>query len=287
MKSIVMLKALSVCQLDLMGETNKEFNMFRSFCFEVRNLLLKPISWLIINMLTLDLYTKEAIRLGRDNDGGYVVLKRSKPYKYLLSFGIANDVSFEQDFVRRYPSCKTYCFDPSVVELPSHVEGAVFYKKGITSKAYNDYLDIFQVLSLICEPELSDFKNNGEDIFVKMDIEGNEWDVLGGRAYEFFENIDQLAIEIHFTSISRGSKYLLPLYMIRRYFLLRKLKENFVIYNIHANNTGGVTSFKNFVIPHCIELSLLNKKSLSAYMQDLNQVSNPTLPEIKQHPFLC
>jgi hypothetical protein len=270
-----------------MGEISKGLDMFRSFCIEVRNFLLKPIYRLILNTLTLGLYTNELIRLGKDNDGGYVVLRRSKPYKYLLSFGIANDVSFEQDFVRQYPSCKTYCFDPSIIELPAHVEGAVFYKKGITSNAYNDYLDIFQVLCLVNEPELSDFKNNGKDIFVKMDVEGSEWDALAGRSYEFFENIDQLAIEIHFTHTGRGSKYLLPLYMIRRYFLLLKLKENFVVYNIHANNTGGVTSFKNFVIPHCIELSMLNKKSLSNYMQDANQVNNLTLPEIKQYPFLC
>jgi hypothetical protein len=140
-------------------------------------------------------------------------------------------------------------------------------------------------LSTLSEPELSNFKNNGKNVFVKMDIEGSEWDVLGGRSYEFIANIDQLALEIHFTHIALGSKYLLPLYMIRRYFFLRKLKKDFVIYNIHANNTGDVTSYKNFVIPHCIELSLLNKKSLSDYMQDLNQVSNPTLPEIKQYPF--
>lgn len=259
--------------------------MFRSFCIKVRNLLLKPMYWLIINTLTLGLYTKEVVRMGRDNDGGYVVLKITKPYKYLLSFGISNDVSFEQDFYRHYPSCKIYCFDPSITELPSHVEGAVFYKKGIAGKACSDYLDIFQIMSLVNEPDLSDFKNNGENIFVKMDIEGSEWDVLNGRSYKFFENVDQLAIEIHLTHIGRGSKYLLPLYMIRRYFLCLKLKENFVIYNIHANNTGGVTLFRNFVIPHCIELSMLNRNSLSNYMQDLNQVNNPTLPEIKQYPF--
>jgi len=138
--------------------------MFRSFCIRVRDLLLKPIYRRIVTALTVDFYTKEAIRLGRDNDGGYVVLKKQKPYKYLLSFGIANDVSFEQDFVRQNPSCKVYCFDPSITELPSHIAGAVFYRKGITGKTCGDYLDISQVLSLVNEPELSDPKNNSENV---------------------------------------------------------------------------------------------------------------------------
>jgi len=117
---------------------------------------------------------------------------------------------------------------------------------------------------------------------VKMDIEGSEWDVLSGRSYEFFENVDQLAIEIHLTYVGRGSRYLLPLYMIKRYLVLLRLKKNFVIYNVHANNTGGVTSFRDFVLPHCIELSMLNKKSLSDHTRELNQVNDPSLPEVRQ-----
>lgn len=258
----------------------------RALFIKVRDILLEPVYRVIINILTVDFFTKEVIRLGRDNDGGYVVLKREKPYKYLLSFGIANDISFEQDFARNNPSCKIYCFDPSITGLPEPLDDAVFYKKGITGKAYDDYLDIFQIVDLIGEPGLKNFKNNFKDIFVKIDIEGNEWAVLSSRSYEFLKNIDQLVMEIHFNSVVRGNKFLLPFYMIRRCCLLKKLRKDFVIFNIHVNNTGGFTSYKKFVFPLCVELSLLNKKSISNYLYDINQVSNPAFTEIKQYPFI-
>ena len=45
-------------------------------------------------------YRYDLIRLGKDNDGGYLVDKNSI-YRsdFLLSFGISNDCSFEDDFI--------------------------------------------------------------------------------------------------------------------------------------------------------------------------------------------
>ena len=41
----------------------------------------------------------ELVRMGRDNDGGYLVDKRSIiSSEFLLSFGIYDDWSFEKDF---------------------------------------------------------------------------------------------------------------------------------------------------------------------------------------------
>ena len=43
----------------------------------------------------------DLIRLGQDNDGGYLVEKKStEKTKNLISFGLADDWSFEKDFKR-------------------------------------------------------------------------------------------------------------------------------------------------------------------------------------------
>ena len=41
-------------------------------------------------------------RLGKENDGGYVIAKIPKAkYKILLAGGIADDISFEEDFMNK------------------------------------------------------------------------------------------------------------------------------------------------------------------------------------------
>jgi hypothetical protein len=43
------------------------------------------------------------IRLGKDYDGGYVIAEiPNASYKILLTGGIENDISFEEDFINKY-----------------------------------------------------------------------------------------------------------------------------------------------------------------------------------------
>ncbi len=40
----------------------------------------------------------DLVRVGKDNDGGYLICKKSlKETEYLLSFGISDDFSFEEN----------------------------------------------------------------------------------------------------------------------------------------------------------------------------------------------
>ena len=57
----------------------------------------------------------DLVRVGRPFDGGYVVNERAvRRTRYLLSFGINDDWSFEADFHNRVPEAKILCFDHSV-----------------------------------------------------------------------------------------------------------------------------------------------------------------------------
>jgi len=59
-------------------------------------------------------YKTELVRLGRSNDGGYVIPKRSiEKTEVLYSFGIYDDWSFEESFKRR-SNPKIICFDNSI-----------------------------------------------------------------------------------------------------------------------------------------------------------------------------
>ena len=59
-------------------------------------------------------YKCELIRLGRKNDGGYLVPKKSlAKTKIVFGFGLSDDWSFEEDF-KRLSEAKIICFDRSV-----------------------------------------------------------------------------------------------------------------------------------------------------------------------------
>ena len=62
-------------------------------------------------------------RLGKDYDGGYVIVHRpGMQYSALLSGGISDDISFELDFVREY-GCPCDAFDGTIWSLPSTPDG--------------------------------------------------------------------------------------------------------------------------------------------------------------------
>ena len=50
-------------------------------------------------------------RVGRLMDGGYVINRLPGSYDILISGGIANDISFEKDFLIKYSNIKCLAFD--------------------------------------------------------------------------------------------------------------------------------------------------------------------------------
>jgi hypothetical protein len=60
-------------------------------------------------------FLNDLVRVGGAFDGGYLVNERSiLSAQYLLSFGVYDDWSFEEDFLSRRPDLKIFCFDYSV-----------------------------------------------------------------------------------------------------------------------------------------------------------------------------
>ena len=60
-------------------------------------------------------YKVDLVRLGNNFDGGYLIPKKViKKTKTLLSFGLADDWSFERDFKKHNDECQILCFDQTV-----------------------------------------------------------------------------------------------------------------------------------------------------------------------------
>ena len=230
--------------------------------------IFKPLYRKIYNELSISIRIDQIKRFGNISDGGYII-DVSNEYSTLLSFGIAQDVSFEKDFSNYYPSAKIICFDPSVDSLPEPIMNSYFYKLGV---AKNTHLNYLSLTDIVYAHKLDPKLNN----IIKMDIEGFEWEVIE-HSFESLKMFDNFIAEFHFYERPRKPIFLFPFTLYKRLQLLRKLKKHFYIYNVHFNNGPGIIKFKNFLLPQCVEISFLNKTNPK--LRDLNAPNNPSKPD--------
>ena len=190
---------------------------------------------------------KGKIRLGRDKDGGYVVCDKLSRKKILYSFGISNDVSFENDLSKEDYEC--YMFDHTIESLPE--ENAKFHWKkiGIAGKNETENLKFLETL----------LKMNNHDnvmgMFLKMDVEGAEWDFIEHTEIETFKQFDQIAFEIHNLHNFNKTNQIVS--------CMSKLLETHAIIHIHGNNNNRIWVTNNLITPDALELTLINKDLVS------------------------
>ena len=124
------------------------------------------------------------IRLGKDNDGGYVICNMPDGYDMFVACGIAGDISFEKDFLNMY-NVECYAFDGTVNGLPEDIKEINFIQKNIgntnTDKLTN----------------LHSYIENYENVFLKMDIEGHEYDVFDTFDSGLLKKFKQIVMEFH------------------------------------------------------------------------------------------
>lgn len=172
------------------------------------------------------------VRLGKANDGGYVIadLPEKEPYDLFITGGLGTDSSFEKAFMTKYPTVKAYGFDRSLKDIPSpnftHVPK--FIGK-ITDGKYE-----------IVPP----YFGNASNIFMKMDVEGGEVDLFQTMTKEHLQRIAQLVIEIH-----THKEVNIP----------RRLAETHWLVHLHPNNVRPTIKEGDLKLPQIYECTYLRK----------------------------
>lgn len=161
-------------------------------------------------------YTYDLIRLGSNHDGGYLVEKSSViKCEHLFSFGIATNWIFEKDFIK-YNNVKLLAFDGSINSdfWRNQKKIAISKAKKLSfNKLYEYFINKIQFekffneknfvpkfvgttlpnsMSLDSIIELSNKSKN----FLKIDIEGSEYEILDSILYNQ-KKIIGLVIEFH------------------------------------------------------------------------------------------
>ena len=232
------------------------------------------------------------IRLGKDNDGGYLICKHSlEEASCLVSFGIDDDFSFEEDFKDKN-NIEVLAFDRSVNNrfflkktffslLKLNITH--FYKNLINHLKFKKFFDgkknfFFRkrigkggtiTAPYISIEEIIKLTKKNSQIFFKIDIEGSEYRILDDLVKNS-KMISGIAIEFHTCDINMER-------------IIKFIKNiDLTLVHIHANNWGG---YGINDIPVSLELSFSRKPLLISnelyFPHQLDQKNNEKINDIK------
>jgi hypothetical protein len=164
--------------------------------------------------------SNDLIRIGRKYDGGYLIQEQAIiNRKILVSFGVNDDWSFENDFLQINPDSHIYLFDRSVsyIQIVKLLLKNIFHLPNIhplfnSFKAFFGYHLFFNKKNVHFYPlyvgrnvldesksliECFDLiKTPTNEMVVKIDIEGSEYRILSDLVIKK-NSIDVLIIEFH------------------------------------------------------------------------------------------
>ena len=200
---------------------------------------MNPLYDRYINSLTV-YHCDNKYRLGNKNDGGYVIMETDN-YDFLLSGGVGGDISFEKNFTEKY-NVNCVCFDGtenSGFELTKNLPLITYVNKNVGIRN---------------TPKTSNFDfalNKYKNVFLKLDIEGSEFNLFHSLSTNQMKNIKQLVVEFHFPD---GHK---------KWQALQKITQTHYLIHYHANNNNNVIYNINYQsIPAVFECTYVRKDLL-------------------------
>jgi hypothetical protein len=256
----------------------------------------------------------DLVRVGRHADGGYVLSERQiKATDNLLSFGINEEWSFEEDFLKR-KQARLYAYDQSVSAsifrnksldnfvlmlfslvrfkiAKAKIHGGRWWNLRRRSKEFKHFFQEqqqrFFIPKFLGETESENYTcfdsifRNLPDIkdlsmFIKMDIEKWEYRTLP-QLTPFFSKLNGLVVEFHDLDIAgKAFEEIMGLF-----------STHFVIIHIHANNAGGV--IHNTQLPRLLEITLINKTLVAqplSFSDKLYPINGLDFPNVKKPELL-
>lgn len=226
------------------------------------------------------------VRIGRNNDGGYLVDERSIiSSDVLLGFGINDDWSFEECFIKE-KKVSVYAFDATVSKrvflknliksIPRIDNPGLFLNHLRTFFGYQNFFKgtnhhIAKFVGMDVEPSFvslstirkSILPSSAKNVFLKIDIEGWEYRILH-ELVEMSKLISGLVIEFHDVD----------LHIDKIESFVRNIPLN--ICHVHCNNFAPVTGKG---LPLMIELTFtkfdVNDALVEHFPSKIDMPNNP------------
>ncbi len=247
--------------------------------------MINNIHLVMLNRLYKPKHLYDLIRIGKNNDGGYLIEKQSlESARSLISFGLSTDWSFEKHF---------YKLNPVLIHSYDHTLTLGFLLKNIFKNFMKiligkimlpirsigiaiDYLIFFRDNKLHFLEKIgseqkatslnkvfSKIDENKKPFFIKIDIEGSEYRIMDDLI-DNADDISGLAIELHDVDLHKEK--------IENFIKNFSLK----LVHIHPNNFSDLDKNGD---PTTLEITFANSpkiiNSKSKIPHELDQKNNP------------
>jgi len=185
----------------------------------------------------------EKVRVGRDFDGGYVMLDDFKGLSVAYSLGINDDVSWDRDIAER--GIDVFQYDHTIPHLPAHHPRFKWFKKGVAANRGSEFESLYVLL-----------RENGhaarDDLLLKCDIEGAEWGVLATIDPLYLQSFRQIVIEMHgFQMLDRSD------FCETARKAVEALTKYHRVVHVHANNNSAYSIVGGIPVPASLEFTLV------------------------------
>ena len=185
---------------------------------------------------------KKKVRIGANSDGGYILLDDFENVKIAYSFGISTEISFDKALADK--NIDVYMYDHTIEKLPFSNLKFHWKKVGIT-----DQKGIKNNMKTLSELIKDNGHINENNIILKMDIEGSEWDIFNNIREDILLQFKYILVEFHFRDEFKSiySK------------VFKKLNKSHQIFHLHCNNCCPIINFDGYMICSALEVSYIIK----------------------------
>ncbi len=213
-------------------------------------------------------------RVGGAEDGGYVMLDDLACIGICYSLGVGPDVSWDRQMAEL--GAQIYQYDHTVEKAPAEHPRFHHFRIGITHD--RSLAPEFRRIDA-----LIDENGHGErdDMVLKIDIEGHEWDSLDALDPGVFAKFRQILAEFH------GMRLLnIDSFQKRAHRVFSKLRQTHEVIHVHGNNFAGMPVVEGIPIADCLELSFASRRyysfapSYEIFPGDLDRPNNSTIPDL-------
>ncbi|MDP2354557.1 MAG: FkbM family methyltransferase [Beijerinckiaceae bacterium] len=227
----------------------------------------------VLSLLTpQEVIGSNKIRIGRQNDGGYVLIDEERRTRVCYSFGIGLDASWDYEMAIR--GAIVYQYDHNLAKPPQQHPSFRFYSIGVGPVSHGN---IKTIQDLIAE--------NGhateDQMILKMDIEGAEWDILDQVSLPLLKQFVQIIVELHGMSEMRSKTW-----CARAERVLLKLSQSHVPVHVHGNNFSLFDVVEGIPVPQVVEVTFARRSSYSTragsvrFPTDIDQPNNPDVADL-------
>jgi hypothetical protein len=218
-------------------------------------------------------------RVGGPNDGGYVMLDDLDSIGVCYSLGVGPDVSWDVEMAEH--GAIVFQYDHTLEMPPIVHPNFCHFRIGIT---HDDALapDMKRLDTLL--------RDNGhadrDDMVLKVDIEGHEWDSLAVLPSSTYAGFRQIIVEFH------GMRLLeIDSFRQRAHRVFSTMRRTHEVIHVHGNNFAGMCIVKGIPIADCIELTFVNRKfhsfipSRECFPGTLDSPNDPHRVDLVMGPF--